>query len=97
MVKVFTTNKNGKIELTEKELKTLLDEVYWEGYRDNCHSWTYSTPTAKTYPYWYGTSTPVTNITSKDITISTSKDSMLNGTVTLDTSKMANSIYVGKD
>ena len=95
MVKVFTTNKNGKIELTEKELKTLLDEVYWEGYRDNSHSWTYSTP--KTYPYWYGTSTPVTNITSKDITISTSKDSMLNGTVTLDTSKMANSVYVGKD
>lgn len=104
MVKIFTTNKNGKIELTEKELKTLLDEVYWEGYRDNSSTWTYSTPISKTYPYWYSTSTPVTNLTSKDITINTSKDnvlngttSALNGTITFDTSKMANSVYVGKD
>lgn len=96
MVKVFTTNKNGKIELTEKELKTLLDEVYWEGYRDNSHSWTYSTP--KSYPYWYSTtSTPVTNLTSKDITVSTSADNIASGTITMNTSKMANSIYVGKD
>lgn len=31
MIKVFTTNKNGKIELTKDELKKLLDEAYWEG------------------------------------------------------------------
>lgn len=49
MIKVFTLNKNGKIELTEKELKQLLDNVYWEGYRDNNKSWTYTTPT---YPYY---------------------------------------------
>ncbi len=54
MIKVFTLNKNGKIELTEKELKQLLDNVYWEGYRDNNKSWTYTTPL--TYPY-YSTTT----------------------------------------
>ena len=50
MIKVFTLNKNGKIELTEKELKQLLDNVYWEGYKDNNKSWTYTTPL--TYPYY---------------------------------------------
>ncbi len=50
MIKIFTLNKNGKIELTEKELKQLLDNVYWEGYRDNNKSWTYTTPL--TYPYY---------------------------------------------
>ena len=50
MIKVFTVNKNGKIELTEKELRKLLDDVYWEGYRDNNHTWPYSTPL--TYPYY---------------------------------------------
>lgn len=28
MIKVFTTNKDGKIELTKDELKALLDEAY---------------------------------------------------------------------
>ena len=39
MIKVFTLNKNGKIELTEKELKELLDEAYWEGYKSNILTW----------------------------------------------------------
>ena len=60
MIKVFTLNKNGKIELTEKELKQLLDNVYWEGYRDNNKSWTYTTPL--TYPY-YSTITTADSIT----------------------------------
>lgn len=50
MIKVFTLNKNGKIELTEKQLKKLLDDVYQEGYRDNKH-YTWSSP--MTYPYYY--------------------------------------------
>ena len=59
MIKVFTLNKNGKIELTEKELKQLLDNVYWEGYKDNNKSsWTYTTPL--TYPYYYTTSNSIT-------------------------------------
>ena len=60
MIKVFTLNKNGKIELTEKELKQLLDNVYWEGYRDNNKSWTCTTPL--TYPYY-------STITSDSITL----------------------------
>lgn len=61
MIKIFTLNKNGKIELTEKELKQLLDNVYWEGYRNNNNkSWTYTTPS--TYPY-YSTITTADSIT----------------------------------
>lgn len=33
MIKVFTLNKNGKIELTKEELENLLNESYWEGCR----------------------------------------------------------------
>lgn len=44
MIKVFTTNKDGKIELSKDELKTLLDEAYWEGYYKNNNYYTYSTP-----------------------------------------------------
>ena len=32
MIKVFTLNKNKKIELTKQELEKLLNESYWEGY-----------------------------------------------------------------
>ena len=64
MIKVFTLNKNGKIELTEKELKQLLDNVYWEGYRDNNKSWTYTTPL--TYPYY--TTTKTNSITLESAT-----------------------------
>ena len=45
MIKVFTLNKNGKIELTKKELEQLLNESYWEGYRNNNNYWTYTSPT----------------------------------------------------
>ena len=46
MVKVFTLNKNGKIELTKIELEQLLNESYWEGYmnRYSNSSWTYRSP-----------------------------------------------------
>ena len=32
MVKIFTTNSDGKIEFTKEELETLLDEVWQDGY-----------------------------------------------------------------
>ena len=32
MVKVFTPNKNGKIEFTKQELEALLNEVWNDGY-----------------------------------------------------------------
>ena len=44
-IKTFVLNKNNKIELTEKQLKDLLDEVYWDGYRDGSKTtYTYTTP-----------------------------------------------------
>ena len=32
MVKVFTTNSDGKIEFTKEELETLLNEMWQDGY-----------------------------------------------------------------
>ena len=64
MIKVFTLNKNGKIELTKKELEQLLNESYWEGYRDNKNYWT--------SPYEWLSNTPYTiNSSSDSITIKT--------------------------
>ena len=37
------------------------------------------------------------NLTSKDITVSTSADNIASGTITMNTSKMANNVYVGKE
>lgn len=47
MIKVFTTNKNGKIELTKEELKSLLDEAYWDGYKANSGTYTYTSPNVR--------------------------------------------------
>ena len=59
MIKVFTTNKNNKIELTKEELQKTLDEAYWDGYRaGNSTSWTYTTPSWT--PYRWVTSTTST-------------------------------------
>ena len=38
MVKVFTTNSDGKIEFTKDELEKLLNEV-WEDGRSSCYWW----------------------------------------------------------
>lgn len=68
MIKIFTTNKNGKIELDAKELKELLDEAYWEGYRANNHTITWTSPSINT-PYVYcNTGTSGTITLSNEIT-----------------------------
>lgn len=48
MVKVFTTNKNGKIEFTEKELENLLNEVWRDGYNSNTTRYWWYSPTITT-------------------------------------------------
>ena len=48
MVKVFTTNKSGKIEFTEKELENLLNEVWRDGYNSNTTRYWWSSPTITT-------------------------------------------------
>ncbi len=83
MIKIFTTNKDGKITLTAKELKEMLDEAYWEGYRNSNHTWTYTTPSWS--PYYYTTC-------SDGYTISTSEAAKTAGnTITID----ANSVTSG--
>lgn len=41
MIKVFTKNKKGKIELTEEELDDLLKEAYDEGHTEGRRVSTY--------------------------------------------------------
>ena len=54
MVKVFTLNKNNKIEFTEKELQKLLDEMYYEGYRNGLNRHYYYYPPNRPWPdVWY--------------------------------------------
>ena len=61
MKKEFKFNKNNKIELTKEQLKSLLDDAYWEGYRSaSGTTWTYITPNWTPY-YW----TSNTDATSK--------------------------------
>ena len=60
IVKVFQKNKNGKIEFTKEELETLLNEVYWDGYKANS-TWTWTTPLS--YPI-YTTTNSKTNTTA---------------------------------
>ena len=57
-VKVFQTNKAGKIEFTRCELEKLLNETYNEGYRDGENHakssyWTWASPSiVNTTPYY---------------------------------------------
>lgn len=57
MIKVFTTNKDGKIELTKDELKALLDEAYWDGYKANSGCYVYNTPLISPYQWGFTAST----------------------------------------
>lgn len=74
MIQVFTTNENGKIELTKEELKKLLDEAYWEGYKNN-NSFTYISPSW--HPYmWTNTSSP--SVTYPTITCNSETTTLCN-------------------
>lgn len=78
MIKVFTTNKDGKIELTQDELKSLLDEAYWDGFWAHCTKFTYQTPNYTPYSWTVSNSAATINasdITSGTITISNNKES----------------------
>lgn len=77
MIKVFTKDENGKISLTPDELKSLLDEAYWEGYKANNTSWTYTTPSWEPYRW---------TVTTDTITL-TGSDCASNSTITVGTNK----------
>jgi hypothetical protein len=82
-IKVFQTNKAGKIEFTRCELEKLLNETYNEGYRDGENHakssyWTWTSPSiVNTTPY-YG----VTCLDAdKDISANEVDNIILTGTV----------------
>ena len=87
MIKVFTTDKNGKIHFTADELKKLLDEAYWEGYRANSHTYVYTTPYYNWSPYNYSiTCNNADSMKNVMYTTNTSNsDSMKNVTYTTNT------------
>ena len=67
MVKVFTTNSNGKIEFTKEELENVLNEVWRDGYNSNKYNW-WMSPTM-THP------SPITTTTDKTVDIKCEIDS----------------------
>lgn len=71
MIKVFTLNKNNKIELTKKELEQLLNESFWEGYNKR-NLYVYNSPSINTpyttTPYWtYSTADSGITITANSL------------------------------
>lgn len=73
MIKVFTLNKNNKIELTKKELEDLLNQSFWEGYNKR-NTYIYTSPS--TTPFYYNYE--ITTADNKNCTItSTSSNSTL--------------------
>ena len=91
-VKVFQTNKAGKIEFTRCELEKLLNETYNEGYRDGENHakssyWTWTSPSiVNTTPY-YGvtcldTDKPIRTNDVGDIIYTGTAGDTITGTVT---------------
>ena len=73
MYKVFTVNKDGKIELTKEELQKLLDDSYWEGYRANTGTYVYTSPTWKPWSITYDSITcGSSNIENSSVTLGNS-------------------------
>lgn len=79
-VKVFQTNKAGKIEFTRCELEKLLNETYNEGYRDRdgenhakSSYWTWTSPSISTHTYptitYCNSTDPIDNLIMGNTTI----------------------------
>ena len=80
-IKVFTTDKNGKISLSKDELQEIINEAYWEGYTNGSKdgkTWTVSTPWTTPYYTWTTTTSG-----SSSITIG-ADDSITNNSITID-------------
>lgn len=68
MVKVFTTNSDGKIEFTKEELETLLNEVWQDGYEvKKTYWWTSPTITNDpSTPIWSGNAVYCTKLAADE-------------------------------
>lgn len=54
-IKIYTTDKNGKIALSKDELQDIVNEAYYEGYRNgeqNGKSYTITSPLWWNTPYY---------------------------------------------
>ena len=71
MIKVFTLNKNGKIELTKDQLQSLLNDAYYEGKFGTVTTWTYTSPSITPYYTWTGSTLSAENINPENITTAT--------------------------
>lgn len=89
-IKVFQTNKAGKIEFTRCELEKLLNETYNEGYRDGENHakssyWTWTSPSISTHTYptiTYRNSTdPIDNLVMGNTTINGVANSSTSATI----------------
>ena len=91
MYKVFKLNKDNKIEFTKNELKSLLDEVYREGGKDNSDkyyhwippydwpNWVYHTLITNDYDSHKISISPVSATTATSIPTSTITTSSTSG------------------
>ena len=78
-IKVFTTDKNGKICLSKDELQEIINEAYWEGYYNGAKSektWTISTPWITTPYYNWSTTTNGSSSITIGTDIQTTSDSI---------------------
>lgn len=64
MIKIFTTDKEGKITLTKQELQDLVNEAYWEGVNKKFSYTAIRTPSWT--PYTWTEGTLKTNLTGYD-------------------------------
>lgn len=82
-IKVFTTDKNGKIAISKDELQEIINEAYWEGYANGTKSektWTVTTPwTTTPYYNWSTTTNGSSSITigANEITNNTNSNAVL--------------------
>ena len=68
MIKVFSLNKNGKIEISKEELQKLLDDSYWEGYRANSITYyTYRSPNVSPWSVTCNTASNTATISASDL------------------------------
>lgn len=93
-VKVFQTNKAGKIEFTRCELEKLLNETYNEGYRDGENHakssyWTWTSPNISTHTYptitYCNSTDPIDNLIMGNTTINGVTSDKTNATTTIST------------
>ena len=64
MVKVFTTNSDGKIEFTKDELEKVLNEVWQDGRNSGSYWWV-----SPTTPYYTHKTTTTPYINDKTVVI----------------------------